>query len=225
MVARIAYLEAGRVNRLRRSAVAILSAIGLGAFAVWGLHAQGASTVAAPLQPNRDYAFASPTWCLNLASASCRRKPRSPSPSNINADFDGNFVASVAEGGGASLRVQGDATEVRLDAHRVQIKAVLAALSTALDFSCHFTMTLDDAIDGTYVGSLRHVLSRVLDGYDYVIKQESSKLEVIVIGRSGARALPVTTSLNPYHALRERRRAALLRIDQRQTSSPSSERR
>jgi hypothetical protein len=213
------------MNRYRRSAVAVIWAIGVEAFAIGGLHAQGASTVNAPLRPYGDDALTGSPGCLNSASATCGSKPQSPPSSDMNVDFNSGFGAPVSEGDGASLRVQGDAAAMRLEARQVRIKAVLAALAAALNFSCRFPIALDDVINGTYSGSLRQVLSRVLEGYDYAIRHDSSKLEVIIIGKSGVRGVvPVATAMlvNPYHPLRERRRAALLGIDQHRTSAPSA---
>ena len=39
-------------------------------------------------------------------------------------------------------------------------------------------------------GADPYVLSRVLSGYDYAIKTDNEKLEVIVVGRSGDQAVP-----------------------------------
>ena len=114
---------------------------------------------------------------------------------------------------GGSLRVRGDMAAVRLDARRTTIADALSALNAAFNMSYRSSIALDDEINGTYAGSLRRVISRVLDGYNYVIKQDDAKLDVIILGRRGERAAPVAMPLDPFHPLRERRRPRLLGTD------------
>jgi hypothetical protein len=111
---------------------------------------------------------------------------------------------------GASIRVRGDAAAVRLDARRTTIADVLSALNATFAMSYRSTIVLDEEINGAYAGSLRLVISHVLDGYNFVIKQDDSKLDVIILGRRGERAVPVAMPVNPFHPLRERRRPWLL---------------
>jgi hypothetical protein len=200
------------VNRLLKPAVAAFSALAIGAFATQGLRAQGGGAVSAPPLFQADDAFTGSAQCLHSASASCRRKPRSPS--RLNADF-GNGTAPPSDVGSASVRVRGDAAAVRLDARRTTIASVLAALSAAFDISYRSPIALDEEINGTYAGSLRRVISRVLDGYNYVIEQNDAKLDVIILGRRGERAVPVAMPVDPFHPLRERRRPRLLGTDSR----------
>jgi hypothetical protein len=194
-----------------RPAVAVFLVIAIGAFAQ-ELCAQGGAVVSAPPQFQADYAFAGSTGCLHSASASCRRKPRSQSPPGPHAYF-GNGAASMFEPDGGAVRVRGDMAAVRIDARRTTIAAVLSALNAAFDMSYRSSIVLDEEINGTYAGSLRRVISRVLDGYNYVIKQDDAKLAVIILGRRGERAVPVAMPLDPFHPLRERRRPRLLGTD------------
>jgi hypothetical protein len=194
-----------------RPAVAVLSIVAIGAFAQ-ELYAQGSAVVAAPPQFQTDYAFADSTGCLHSASANCRRKPRSQSPPAPNAYFS-NGVAPMFEPDGGAVRVRGDMAAVRLDARRTTIADVLAALNAAFAMSYRSSIVLDGEINGTYAGSLRRVISRVLDGYNYVIKQDDAKLDVIILGRRGDRAVPVAMPVDPFHPLRERRRPRLFGTD------------
>jgi hypothetical protein len=199
------------VNRVLKPAVAAFSALAIGAFAVQGSRAQGGAAVSASPPFQGDYAFAGSAQCLHSASASCRRKPRSSQP---NADF-GNGAASLSDVGSASIRIRGDAATVRLDARRTTIADVLSALKATFAMSYRSAIVLDEEINGTYAGSLRRVLSRVLDGYNYVIEQNDAKLDVIILGRRGERAVPVAMPVDPFHPLRERRRPQLLGTDSR----------
>ena len=117
---------------------------------------------------------------------------------------------------GASVRVRGDMAAVRLDVRRTTIADVLSALNAAFDISYRSAIVLDEEINGTYAGSLRRVISRVLDSYNYVIEQQDdAKLAVIILGRRGERAIPVAMPVDPFHPLRERRRPRLLGTDSR----------
>jgi hypothetical protein len=189
-----------KVNRFQQSAVAISLAVAAGALAAPALHAQGALP-----QIQGDYAFNARADCAHSASANCRRRPRSVLPVDI---------------GGSAIRIQGDAGAMRLDARRMPIADVFAALKTTYGVSCNSWLVLDEDINGTYSGSLRRVIARLLDGYNYVIKQDDGKLDVTILDRRGARAVPSAMLpsappelIDPFHPLRERRRQKLLGTD------------
>jgi len=95
------------------------------------------------------------------------------------------------------------------------IADVLSALNTSFDMSYSSWIVLDEEINGTYTGSLRRVITRVLDGYNYVIKQDNAKLDIVVLGKRGERAVPVAAPADPFHPLRERRRPQLLGTERR----------
>ena len=109
---------------------------------------------------------------------------------------------------------------MRLDARHMPIADVFAALKTTYGVSCDSWIVLDDDINGTYSGSLRRVIARLLDGYNYVIKQNEGELDVTILDRRGARAVPSAMLpsappklVDPFHPLRERRRQKLLGND------------
>lgn len=96
------------------------------------------------------------------------------------------------------LCVEGSAAAVRLEVRQQTIAAVLSALSTVYKISYRSSSTLDEARDGKYGGSLEHVISRLLDGYDYVIKHEDSHLDVLVFAKKGGQAVvaPALAEIN-----------------------------
>ncbi len=215
------------MHRLLKSAVAAFSAVAIGTFAIQELRAQelraqglraqelrsqGDAAVSPPPLFQGDYAFTGAAQCLHSASATCRRKPRSPS--QLNADFS-NGAAPTFDPGGAAVRVRGNTAAVRLDARRATTADVLAALNATFDMSYRSAIVLDEEISGTYAGSLRRVIARVLDGYNYVIKQDDAKLDVVILGKRGERAVPVAMPVDPFHPLRERRRPWLFGVDGR----------
>jgi hypothetical protein len=105
------------------------------------------------------------------------------------------FVVSVCAAqtshaqGGAGVSIKGDAAALEVNVHQATLAEVLAALGR-FNIRYRSQSALNGMVDGTYAGSLGHVLSRVLDGYNYAIKQSDAKLEVIVVGRRGEQASP-----------------------------------
>jgi len=86
----------------------------------------------------------------------------------------------------------GTPTFVQLVLRHATIAAALAELST-YQLSFRSTVQLDEPRDGTYRGSIAHVISRLLEGYNYVIKQENSQIEVVVFNRKGTQATAAPT--------------------------------
>jgi hypothetical protein len=125
-------------------------------------------------------------------------------PSGSNGDVPNVAAPATPEAGAGSVRLQGDAAALRLDVHEAAIADVLAAMDGAFDMQYRSSILLDEAISGTYAGSLGHVISRVLDGYNYAIKRENSKLEVIIFEKRGEQAIAA-----PLPAVATKRRGRL----------------
>jgi hypothetical protein len=102
--------------------------------------------------------------------------------------------ASVAS---AEVRVQGDVASVQIETKQSQISEVLSALGPALNVRYRTSISLEGTIDGTFRGSLRDVLSRVLDGFNYFVKAEHDRIEVIVLGKRGEHAVPAAMPQTP----------------------------
>jgi hypothetical protein len=85
------------------------------------------------------------------------------------------------------LHIAGDAAALEVEVRQARIADVLSALA-GFNIRYRSAIALDDILDGAYAGSLGRVLSRVLDGYDYAIKQDNAKFEVIVVGKRGEQA-------------------------------------
>ena len=87
----------------------------------------------------------------------------------------------------AEVRVQGPLEDVRLEASNATATEILAALSERFELRVQGT-TANRYITGTYEGPLRHVLARILVGYDYVIKPNGANIDLIVLGTGAPRA-------------------------------------
>jgi len=80
----------------------------------------------------------------------------------------------------AEVRVRGSIDNVRLEASDATVAEILAALRTRFDV--HFRGTTPSRhLTGTYTGTLRGILARILDGYDYVIENHGANFDVIVL--------------------------------------------
>jgi hypothetical protein len=100
-------------------------------------------------------------------------------------------VLSVAVTLGASaacarpqVSIDGDGADVRLEASNAPLSEVLSALERAFPVRYRTAVPLDQSIIGTYRGPLRHVLSRLLDGFSYYVADTAEGgMEITVIGR------------------------------------------
>jgi hypothetical protein len=99
-------------------------------------------------------------------------------------------ISALLSDTGSSLCVQGGPAAVQLEVRRTTIAAALSALFAAYQVSYRSTAALDEERDGTFRGSLRYVISRLLEGYNYVIKQQNSNLAVIIFNKKGQQAIP-----------------------------------
>jgi hypothetical protein len=86
----------------------------------------------------------------------------------------------------AQIRVQGSAENIRLEAHDATVEEILAVLRARFDLR-YRDAALNRRVTATYEGSLRKILARVLDGYDYVIGPKGDKIEVIVVSTGSPR--------------------------------------
>ena len=91
---------------------------------------------------------------------------------------------------------------VELEVRQTAIETVLSALFGAYKISYRSTMPLNELRDGTYRGPLGYVISRVLDGYNYVIKQENGNFKIIIFNKRGKQAVPAP-AITEANATRE----------------------
>jgi len=85
---------------------------------------------------------------------------------------------------GRSLHIDGDAAALHVVVQQTTIADVLSALA-GFNVRYRSSIGLDEMRDGSYAGSLDHVVARLLNGYDYATKQNGSRLEVTIIGKGG----------------------------------------
>jgi hypothetical protein len=104
-----------------------------------------------------------------------------------------SLVQALSPAVRAETRVSGDTHALHLDLRDATVEEALTALGAEFDVRRRTLAILDRRITGTYNGSLRQVISRLLNGYDFVMKTSSNRVELFVFG-AGTRA-PATSPL------------------------------
>jgi hypothetical protein len=98
-------------------------------------------------------------------------------------------VCGLAPLARADVGVEGTPQAVRVTTSQNTVADVLAALAP-FNVKYRTAVPLDTAAQAIYSGSLGQVASRLLDGYNYVIKKNQETTEIVVFGRSGQAAAP-----------------------------------
>ena len=98
----------------------------------------------------------------------------------------------------AEVQVEGSFAAVRITTNQATISDVLAAVTKTFNAKSRIAIPLETAAKASYAGSFGHVISRLLDGYDYVIKRDQGTIEIVVLEKHGA--LPVAPLPLPRRA-------------------------
>jgi hypothetical protein len=116
-----------------------------------------------------------------------RGKPRSPSsfcvPMTIALGFASAIVPTLAF---ADVQVRGNPSAVSVVAQNASIEEILINLSGAFDVKLRSSANLQKQLTGSYRGSLQQVLTRILDGYDFILKSEKGGAVITVLGSGKA---------------------------------------
>ena len=78
--------------------------------------------------------------------------------------------------------ISGARSDMTMEVRDTPVQEILATLGDRFGLRFRATTSLDKRIDGRYEGSLRGVVIRLLNGYDYVIKTDDGGIEVIILG-------------------------------------------
>jgi hypothetical protein len=101
-------------------------------------------------------------------------------------------VGAVSARAGVSIDRNG--AVVSVEASNAPLSEVLSALEGPFSIQYRTAIPLDQSIIGTYRGTLRHVLSRLLDGFSYYVADTADgRMEITVIGRRVAASPPRAT--------------------------------
>ena len=102
----------------------------------------------------------------------------------------------------AEVRVTGQADAVTVETREASVDEVLAALRASFNLQYRTSGPLNRVITGTYTGSLQQVITRLLEGLNYVLQSSAGGRELIVVGPGAARA-SVSASGRPFVAVAE----------------------
>jgi hypothetical protein len=91
-------------------------------------------------------------------------------------------VASVR----ADVQFSGTEDHVVLRAKNATIAEILSGIRTALKLRVGLAGSTERQFTGAYTGTLRRVLSRLLDGEDYVISSAPEGMNIVLLGLKGA---------------------------------------
>jgi hypothetical protein len=100
------------------------------------------------------------------------------------------LACSLATSAAAEVRIDGTAAAVRVTTSRDSIADVLTAFAPDFKLRYRAAVPLDAAANAVYAGSLGEVLTRLLDGYNFIVKRNQDGIEVVVLGRRGDVAIP-----------------------------------
>ena len=107
----------------------------------------------------------------------------------------GIFAVAAPTIAQAEVHVDGTAAAVHVTTDKDAIPDVLSAFETPFNLRYHTSVPLDGNVSSTYSGSLAHVISRLLSGYDYVIAHDQGTIDIVVWGKRGEAATPVQKSV------------------------------
>jgi len=86
----------------------------------------------------------------------------------------------------AGAQIQGSPDAVRIETQNSSIEEVLTALGSAFDLRYRSSANLGKQLSGTYEGSLQRVVTRVLEGYDFILRNNKGRIEITVLGTRNA---------------------------------------
>jgi hypothetical protein len=91
----------------------------------------------------------------------------------------------------AGIQVSGSADAITIEARDTSVEDILAALSRAFDMDYRSSIDLDKRLYGTYIGPLSRVVTRILQGYNFVLTNDNGSISVTVVGT------PISLAANP----------------------------
>jgi hypothetical protein len=97
----------------------------------------------------------------------------------------------------AEIQIRGNPEAVTIEAHDTSVEEVLAALSRTFGLHYELSVNLDKRLSGTYIGPLSQALTRILEGYSFVLKTDNRSIFVTVIGGPNVPAVNPAASAPP----------------------------
>jgi hypothetical protein len=105
------------------------------------------------------------------------------------------LVGGAPMPGRAEVSISGGPAAVRLDASEASLEEILLALHASFNLRYRTSAALDDAVSGSYRGSLARVASQLLDRYDFIMKVSAGNVEISVLRRQAPGEAPIPTGV------------------------------
>lgn len=109
----------------------------------------------------------------------------------------GLMMCALATIARAEVQVEGNPAAVHVTTNQEAISDVLSAIGANFNVRYRTAIPLDAVADTSYAGSVGQVISRLLDGYNYVIKTDQKSTEIVIFGRNGRAASPTPAPKAP----------------------------
>jgi hypothetical protein len=100
------------------------------------------------------------------------------------------LLCGLAPAARAEVHIEGSPAAVRVTTDQDAIADVLAAFAATFKVKYRTAVRLDAIAGAAYSGSIRQVISSLLDGYNYMVKDDQQTLEIVVFGRRGEAVIP-----------------------------------
>jgi hypothetical protein len=100
------------------------------------------------------------------------------------------LLCQTATPGRAEVRIEGTPAEIRVTTSNDAISDVLSAFTAKFKVKYDTAIALDSAAAATYSGSIRQVISHLLQDYNYVLKIDQQTIDILILGRRGESAIP-----------------------------------
>jgi len=100
------------------------------------------------------------------------------------------LIGGLAVSARAEVHVEGSPAAVRITTSQDAIADVLSAVAATFNVGYRSAIPLEAPANAAYSGSFGQVVSRLLNGYNYVIKTDQGSTEIVVFGRRGEVAIP-----------------------------------
>jgi hypothetical protein len=114
---------------------------------------------------------------------------------SVIAPLSAVFLQALSLSAHADVQVSGEGNAIRLEASDASLEEVLAALSTHCDLQFRYPEKLGRSVSGTFTGSLAQLLTRLLQGYNFVAETSASGTRVVVYDLNAAHE----TGINIVH--------------------------
>jgi hypothetical protein len=90
----------------------------------------------------------------------------------------------------AEIQIEGTPAALRVTTSGATILDVFSALTQKFNVKSRIPIAIEAEASALYTGSFTRVISRLLNGYDYVIKRQLGSTEIIVLGQNSNITVP-----------------------------------